>query len=66
MERHFTSRVSGKRYFVHVLWSASGGCLYIGISEDPKQRLGPHNETQRGGLHGIGLGSWSGREPHPD
>ena len=28
------SRVSGKAYFVYVLWSASGRKFYIGIRED--------------------------------
>jgi len=38
------SRVSGKLYFVYVLWSASGRRFYIGISEDPETRLQQHND----------------------
>ena len=37
------SRVSGKPYFVYVLWSLSGHRFYIGISEDPRVRLLQHN-----------------------
>ena len=37
------SRVSGKPYFVYILWSVSGHCFYIGISEDPAVRLLQHN-----------------------
>ena len=37
------SRVSGKPYFVYVLWSASGSCFYIGISENPPVREGQHS-----------------------
>jgi hypothetical protein len=33
------SRVSGKPYFLCVLWSASGRRFYIGISEKPPRRL---------------------------
>ena len=39
----FMSRVSGKPYFVYVLWSQTGGCFYIGISEDPENRKLQHN-----------------------
>ena len=38
------SRVSGKPYFVYVLWSPSGRLFYIGISEDPQDRLRQHND----------------------
>ncbi len=37
------SRVSGKSYFVYILWSDSAHCFYIGISEDPQNRLEQHN-----------------------
>jgi len=37
------SRVSGKPYFVYVLWSASARKFYVGISEDPAARLLQHN-----------------------
>jgi putative endonuclease len=37
------SRVSGKPYFVYVLWSSSASRFYIGISEDPDARLLQHN-----------------------
>ncbi|MGH9577097.1 MAG: GIY-YIG nuclease family protein [Terriglobales bacterium] len=42
------SRVSGKPYFVYILWSQSGRCFYIGISEDPARRVEQHNEGKRG------------------
>jgi putative endonuclease len=60
------SHVSGKPYFVYVLWSASCHRFYIGISEDPRHRLAQHNFSGRG---------WSTRdapwelvytEEHPD
>jgi putative endonuclease len=37
------SRVSGKPYFVYVLWSVSGSCFYIGISENPPVREKQHS-----------------------
>ncbi|MBI1737669.1 MAG: GIY-YIG nuclease family protein [Acidobacteria bacterium] len=40
------SRVSDKPYFVYVLWSASAFRFYIGISENPQQRLSQHNVGQ--------------------
>ena len=43
------SRVTGKPYFVYVLWSASGRRFYIGISEAPDQRLHQHNSDDRAG-----------------
>jgi putative endonuclease len=46
------SRVSGKPYFVYVLWSSSAKSFYIGISEDPDKRLLQHNE---------GLSRWTAR-----
>ena len=46
------SRVSGKAYFVYVLWSASGRKFYIGISEDPAARLLQHNS---------GISRWTAR-----
>ncbi len=42
------SRVSGKPYFVYVLWSASGSRFYIGVSENPRRRLQQHNLSGRG------------------
>ena len=46
------SRVSNKPYFVYVLWSASAHRFYIGISENPEQRLEQHNQ---------GMTRWSAR-----
>jgi len=46
------SRVSGKAYFVCILWSASARKLYIGISEDPAARLLQHNS---------GVSKWTAR-----
>jgi putative endonuclease len=43
------SRVSGKPYFVYILWSASGQRFYVGISEDPEQRLVQHNAGEMRG-----------------
>ena len=43
------SRVSGKPYFVYVLWSESGKRFYIGISEDPSHRLVQHNSSDLAG-----------------
>ena len=40
------SRVSGRPYFVYVLWSEVGRRFYTGVSEDPGQRLSQHNEWQ--------------------
>jgi len=37
------SRVSGKPYFLYVLWSHSGRRFYIGISQAPANRLEQHN-----------------------
>ncbi len=37
------SRVSGKPYFLYVLWSESVCKFYIGITEDPDARLIQHN-----------------------
>src|SRR5438067_886873 len=39
------SRVSGKAYFVYVLWSDSGRRFYTGIAEDPDYRLAQHNDS---------------------
>ena len=61
------SRVSGKPYFLYVLWSDSGRRFYIGISEDADVRLKQHNEGA--------ARSWTSRyrpwelvlaEPYPD
>ena len=43
------SRVTGKAYFVYVLWSVGAGRFYIGLSEDPNQRLQQHNTDERVG-----------------
>ena len=42
------SRVSGKPYFVYVLWSERGRRFYIGISEDAPRRLHQHNHAPTG------------------
>jgi putative endonuclease len=42
------SRVSGKAYYVYVLWSPLAERFYIGISEDPQARLEQHNQSGRG------------------
>ena len=46
------SRVSGKPYWVYVLWSISASRFYIGLSEDPAARLLQHN---------AGESKWSSR-----
>jgi putative endonuclease len=46
------SRVSGKSYWVYVLWSVSASRFYIGISENPSARLVQHNS---------GLSRWTAR-----
>jgi putative endonuclease len=48
------SRVSGRPYFVYILWSASASRFYTGISEDPDSRLLQHN---------AGLSKWTSRYP---
>ena len=40
---------SGKPYSVYVLWSQSGRCFYIGISEDPEHRRQQHNAAENRG-----------------
>jgi putative endonuclease len=40
---HHVSRVSGKPYFVYVLWSPSGRVFYVGISDDVGVRVAQHN-----------------------
>jgi len=37
------SRVTGKPYFLYVLWSERARRFYIGISDDPRRRLEQHN-----------------------
>ena len=37
------SRVSDKAYFLYVIWSPSAHRFYIGISDNPAQRLEQHN-----------------------
>jgi putative endonuclease len=39
------SRVSDKPYFVYVLWSPSARRFYVGISEEPTERLAQHNSS---------------------
>jgi putative endonuclease len=46
------SPVSGKPYFVYILWSASARKFYIGISEGPAARLMQHNS---------GVSKWTAR-----
>jgi len=46
------SRISNKRYFLYVLWSASARRFYVGISEAPLKRLDQHNS---------GRASWTKR-----
>ncbi len=42
------SRVSGKPYFVYILWSTGRRRFYIGVSENPEKRLEQHNHQPRG------------------
>jgi putative endonuclease len=42
------SRVSGKPYFVYILWTPSAHRFYIGVSENPQQRLQQHNQRKSG------------------
>jgi putative endonuclease len=42
------SRVSGKAYYVYVLWSPRAGRFYVGLSENPQGRLTQHNQSGRG------------------
>ena len=37
------SRVSGRPYFVYILWSASARRFYIGVAASPIDRLAQHN-----------------------
>jgi putative endonuclease len=46
------SRVSGKPYFLYVLWSPTGQRFYIGISENPTHRLEQHN---------AGISKWTAK-----
>ena len=46
------SRVSGKDYFVYILWSKPACKFYIGVSEDPAVRLSQHNS---------GVSKWTAR-----
>ena len=39
------SRVSGRVHYVYVLWSPRARRFYIGISEDPDQKLTQHNQS---------------------
>lgn len=39
-----TSEAPKKRWFVYVLYSATTGRLYTGVSTDPRKRLGKHND----------------------
>ncbi|PYV10867.1 MAG: hypothetical protein DMG23_06200 [Acidobacteria bacterium] len=40
-------RVTGKTYFVYVLWSERSHRFYIGISENPRKRLDQHNRARK-------------------
>ncbi len=42
------SRVSGKPYFLYILWSQRGRRFYIGVSENTQRRLHQHNEGKSG------------------
>ncbi len=42
------SRVSGNPYFVYVVWSDSTQRFYVGISENPQERLEQHNSGEHG------------------
>ena len=42
------SRVSGRSFYLYVLWSGSAKRFYIGISIDPQHRLLQHNQSTRG------------------
>jgi len=42
------SRVSGNPYFVYVIWSDSTQRFYVGISENPQERLEQHNSSEHG------------------
>ena len=42
------SRVSGRAYYVYVLWSPRARRFYIGLSENPQKRLAQHNQSGRG------------------
>jgi putative endonuclease len=46
------SRVTGKPYFVYVLWSVSASRFYIGVSENVDARLLQHN---------AGVSQWTAR-----
>jgi putative endonuclease len=61
------SRVSGKPYFVYILWSPLGRRFYIGISEDPMLRVGQHNAPENTGWTAR-YRPWElvYREKHPD
>ena len=43
------SRVADRPYFLYVLWSETARRFYIGISEDPDQRLAQHNSGESAG-----------------
>jgi putative endonuclease len=40
--------VSGKAYYVYVIWSPRARRFYIGLSENPQGRLAQHNQSGRG------------------
>ena len=42
------SRVTGKSYYVYILWSPRAGRFYMGIRKDPQRRLEQHNQSGRG------------------
>ena len=60
------SRVSGKPYFVYVLWSEGGRRFYVGVSEDPEVRLQQHNHGGRGWTSRYAPWRLVYTEPHRD
>ncbi len=48
------SHVTGRPYFVYILWSESAQRFYIGISENPRYCLEQHNQ---------GVSSWTAWYP---
>ncbi len=38
------SRLTGKRYFLYILWSQSSHRFYIGITENVEKRFKQHND----------------------
>jgi putative endonuclease len=60
-------RVSGKPYFLYILWSVPGKRFYIGISDNPERRLEQHNSpNQRGWTRRYQPWTLIYREEHAD